>query len=110
MVMTVRRHSSGAWRVPHHGGVVVVAVGAQRPAEAGVVFLVPLAAGDPPPVRAVAGFAAGSAPGDLARPGVMTRVWTGPKEGAVKVANTHGWMATDSGTPLPPASPARMSW
>ncbi len=42
-------------------------------------------------------------------PLVTTRVWTSPKEGAVKVANTHGWMATDSGTPLPPASPARMS-
>ena len=36
--------------------------------------------------------------------------WTGPKEGAVRVVNTHGWAATVSGTPLPPDSPARMSW
>ena len=43
-------------------------------------------------------------------PGLTTRVWTGPKEGAVKVANTHGCAASDSGIPLPPASPARMSW
>ena len=38
------------------------------------------------------------------------RAWTGPKEGAVKVANTAGWVATSSGMPLPPISPARMSW
>jgi hypothetical protein len=40
----------------------------------------------------------------------MTRVWTGPNDGAVNVANTHGCAASDSGIPLPPASPARMSW
>ena len=28
-------------------------------------------------------------------PGLTTRVWTGPKEGAVKVANTHGCAASD---------------
>ncbi len=33
------------------------------------------------------------------------RAWTGPNDGAVKVANTHGCSATDSGTPLPPIRP-----
>ena len=55
----------GRVRVPHHGGVVVVAVRAQRLAEAGVVCLVPLPAGDPPPVRAEVGLAPGAAPGHL---------------------------------------------
>ena len=40
----------------------------------------------------------------------MGRVWTGPKEGAVKVANTAGWVATAGEMPLPPISPERMSW
>ena len=40
----------------------------------------------------------------------MRRAWTGPNEGAVKVANTHGWVAIVSGMPLPPVSPARTSW
>lgn len=31
--------------------------------------------------------------------------WTGPNEGAVRVANTHGCAAMVSGTPLPPARP-----
>ena len=35
--------------------------------------------------------------------------WTGPNEGAVKVANTHGCSAMVSGMPLPPVSPARTS-
>ena len=38
------------------------------------------------------------------------RVWTGPNDGAVSVAKTAGWLATEGGTPLPPARPARMSW
>ena len=33
-----------------------------------------------------------------------------PNDGAVSVVNTHGWVATVSGMPLPPLSPARMSW
>lgn len=37
-------------------------------------------------------------------------VWTSPNEGAVKVANTAGCDATDSGTPLPPRSPAAIRW
>jgi hypothetical protein len=40
----------------------------------------------------------------------MRRECTGPKDGAVKVANTHGCPATVSGMPLPPVSPARTSW
>ena len=59
----------GGVGVPHDRGRVVVAVGAQRLAEAGVVVFVPLPAGDPPPVRAVAGFAPGAAAGDLAARG-----------------------------------------
>ena len=42
----------GGVSVPHDGRLVVVAVRAQRLAQAGVVFFVPLAAGDPPPVWA----------------------------------------------------------
>ncbi len=46
-----------------------------------------------------------------ARPVLLVRrVWTGPKPGAVNVANTAGWVATVSGMPRPPTSPARMSW
>jgi hypothetical protein len=52
----------GRMRVPHHGGVVVVAVRAQRLAEAGVVFPVPLPAGDPAPVRAEVRLAPRAAP------------------------------------------------
>src|SRR5215472_1665701 len=59
----------GGVGVPDDSGVVVVAVRAQRPAQAGVVLLVPLAAGDPLPVRAVAGLAPGSAPSDRPRGG-----------------------------------------
>ena len=56
----------GSVGVPYHGPVVVVAVRAKRPAKAGVGFLVALAAGQAPPVRAVTGLAAGAATGDLA--------------------------------------------
>ena len=40
----------------------------------------------------------------------MRREWTGPKLGAVRVANTHGCEVTVSGMPLPPDIPARTSW
>ena len=56
----------GGVRVPDHGAGVVVAVRAQRPAQAGVGL--PCAAGRRtilPAVRAVAGLAPGPAPGDL---------------------------------------------
>ena len=56
----------GGVGVPDDGGVVVVAVGAQRPAQACVVFFVALSAGDPLAVGAVAGFAAWPAAGDPA--------------------------------------------
>ena len=35
----------------------------------------------------------------------IRRACTGPKDGAVRVANTHGWAVMVSGMPLPPASP-----
>jgi hypothetical protein len=38
------------------------------------------------------------------------RAWTGPNDGAVRVTKTHGWSATVAGMPLPPVSPARISW
>ena len=63
MPMMVRRHSSGACAFHTTAACVVVAVGAQRSAQAGVVVFVPLAAGHAPTVRAVAGFAAGAAAG-----------------------------------------------
>jgi hypothetical protein len=94
--------------VPDDSCLVVVAVRAQRPAQAGVGVFVPLAARQPPSVRAATGIATRAAADDFAAL-LIGLACTGPKEGAVKVANTTGWMATDSGTPLPPASPARMS-
>ena len=56
---------------------------------------------------ALVGVAAG--PAGQSRPRRPVRVvWTGPKLGAVRVANTHGCAATVSGTPLPPVRPERM--
>ena len=99
----------GSVAVPDDGRVVVVAVRAQRLAEAAVVVLVPLAAGQATAVRAGGVLAPGAAAQDLAArawwPGVDgSEGWCG--EGG----EDAGWMATDSGMPLPPASPARMSW
>src|SRR5690348_6623745 len=51
----------GGVGVPHDCRVVVVAVRAQRAAQAGVGFLVALAAGEPPAVRAVVRLAPWSA-------------------------------------------------
>ena len=96
--------------VEHDRGFVVVAVGAHRPAEPRVVLGVAGRAGDVTAVRAGAlgGVAAGAAGQHLAV--TSRREWTGPNEGAVKVANTHGCSATDSGMPLPPIRPERTSW
>jgi len=44
------------------------------------------------------------------RPSFSRRAWTGPNDGAVRVTKTQGWSATVAGMPLPPVSPARMSW
>jgi hypothetical protein len=60
----------------------------------------PMWAGLPLPVR-MAGY--------TNRPCAL-RVWTKPKEGAVKVTNSRGWRATPLGTPLPPRRPAARSW
>src|SRR5262249_24975330 len=54
----------GGVGVPHHSGVVVVAVRAQRLAQTGVVLFVPLAAGQAPTVRAMIRLAPWSAPGN----------------------------------------------
>ena len=32
-------------------------------------------------------------------------VWTGPNDGAVRVTNSRGWLAMDSGVRLPPTRP-----
>ena len=83
------------------------------------VAVVPGEAGERPAVRAglhvaagVAGLAGRHAQRDRSAQvwRVTCRVWTGPKEGAVKVAKTAGWVATAGETPLPPVSPARMRW
>jgi pimeloyl-ACP methyl ester carboxylesterase len=42
--------------------------------------------------------------------GMPLRVWTRPKLGAVKVTNSRGCSLINSGTPLPPLSPAAKSW
>jgi hypothetical protein len=73
-------------RVPHHSAVVVVAVWAQRPAQARGCLLVPQPARQAPAVRADGLFTAGRH--RAGRPlGCWRRVCTGPNEGAVKVAN-----------------------
>ncbi len=37
--------------------------------------------------------------------------WTGPNDGAVKVANTNGWVTISAGTSfMPPAAPAMIRW
>ena len=105
--------------VPDHVGGVVVAVRAQRLAELGVVAGVAGEAGGGTAVRAGDGIAAGVAglgPGSVQRDRSVQvcwrtgREWTGPKEGAVKVTKTAGWVATAGVMPLPPVSPARMRW
>ena len=92
--------------VPHDVGGVVVAVRAQRLAEPGVVAVVAGEAGGR------AGRARRWSASRRAWQGSgrqvqrarsvqvcwrMARVWTGPKEGAVKVAKTAGWVATVRG-------------
>jgi hypothetical protein len=68
-------------------------------------------AGQVAAVRAapLVGIAAGTA-GQAAATAAGAMVCTGPNPGAVKVAKTHGCVATVSGMPLPPVSPDRMIW
>jgi hypothetical protein len=87
---------------------VVVTVEAERLAELGVGEVVVVWAGLGAIMRAGCAVAAGSAAQGAAL--VFAAGVDGPKEGAVRVRNTAGWVATVSGTPLPPVSPARMSW
>jgi len=84
--------------VPHDVGGVVVAVRAQRLAEPGIAGAVPGETGVVAAVRAAAGVAAGAA--GLGRQVQRDRSaqvcwrtgreWTGPKDGAVTVANAAG--------------------
>ena len=98
MACLVRRHSSPALVVPHDVAVVVVAVRAQRLPEHGVAGAMAGEAGQGPAVRAGLGVAAGVAGLRWQVQRALSvqvcsrtgRVWTGPKEGAVKVANTAG--------------------
>jgi hypothetical protein len=87
---------------------VVVTVRAQRLAEAKVVTVVNLAARHPAAVWAGPAASARSAAQDPAS--FLATEMDRPNDGAVRVVKTHGWPATVSGTPLPPLSPARMSW
>jgi hypothetical protein len=81
----------------------------QRLAQAGVILGVDRATGERVAVRAdwrVAPRAA--APRLLVL--ADRREWTCPKLGAVSVTNTAGCSAIESGTPLPPRSPAAIRW
>ena len=89
---------------------VVVAVQAQRLAQRRRVVGVPLGADEALPVRAPARRCGAGGRAAPCRIGFTTRVWTGPNEGAVRVANTAGCPATVVGTPLPPTRPALISW
>ena len=102
MACLVRRHSSPALVVPHHVGGVVVAVQAQRLAELGSSrrCRVKQAAGRPCAQVAASRRAWQGSGWQVQR--VLSvqvwlrtgRVWTGPNDGAVNVANTAGWVAT----------------
>ena len=114
----VRCHSSPGVEVPDDLVVVVVAVQAQRLPSAVVVGVrggAQHTASRPCGQRSVSrrawhGSGRQSHRSGRCRCASTTRVWTGPKEGAVKVANTAGCAATVAGTPLPPTRPARRSW
>src|SRR5262249_32373053 len=91
-------------RVPHHRAVVVVAVRAQRLAETGVVFPVPLPAGDPAPVRAEVRLAPGAAPRQFAAAcddAGVNRAEGGGGEGRehARVRDDRRWHALAPGQP-----------
>jgi hypothetical protein len=93
--------------LPHHVRGVVVAVPAEWLPQPWVVLGMGDVAGGWPAVRA-----SRSAPrvGVAAPALVAAAVHRAPNEGAVRVANTSGFSATDSGTVLPPTTPARIRW
>jgi hypothetical protein len=92
-------------RVPQRQARPVEAVVIQRPAEGvDLGFGVTVPAGDGAAVLALGLGIAESARHRIAMLGAS--VWTGPKDGAVKVTNSRGWAATVSGMPLPPRRPA----
>ena len=96
--------------VPDHRGLVVEALNAQRLAEARVVLVVHLAAGERTPCSQTCASRRGRQ--RLGLPSLSSgRVCTCPKLGAVRVANTNGCALTrSSGTPLPPRMPAPIRW
>jgi len=106
----VWRHGSPGPAVPHDVVGVVVAVQADRPAQAWGVFGVAFEADQLPSVRAGADVAAHRQGATFRVRGFTERVCAGPKEGAVTVANTTGCPPTEVGTPVPPTRPASMSW
>jgi hypothetical protein len=102
-------------QVPHHLVLVVVAPAAQGLAEALLALAVGTVAHQVDAVRAVLRLSPGPAGQGLDRLVLVGALLLAagvdvPERGAVKVANMHGCPATCSGMPLPPRSPARMSW
>ena len=91
--------------LPHDVGGIVVALPAQGLPQQLVPVLVLLVAGGGSAVLAPWVLAWGRQRRPLSR-----RPWTCPNDGAVTVAKTSGFSPTRSGTPLPPATPARMRW
>jgi hypothetical protein len=89
----------GCVPLPEHVRGVVVALPAQRLAQLRILVAVPGEAVQRPTMGDT-GRSRRARHGPL-RP----RPWTGPNDGAVRVAKVAGWVATDSGTSLPPARP-----
>jgi hypothetical protein len=83
----------GCMGVPHDGGLIVVAVWAQRPAQAGVGFPVPLAAGKPPAMGAVVRLPPWPAAGDPATVGGDAGV--DRAEGGGGEGGEHAWVGGD---------------
>jgi hypothetical protein len=99
----------GGLVVEHHLGVVVVAVQTQRRADDVFAVGVDARAAQVHAVRAQAFVAAGPAGDRLAGLAGAAGVHVAER-GATRVTNTAGWALTVAGMPLPPTSPARMSW
>ena len=97
----------GSEPLPHHMGGVVVAVSTQRLPQQTIrpPALSPVSVHDPAGQRAAMGAAAVRVAGVAPTRGVDPA-----EEGAVRVANSSGWSATDTGTVLPPVTPARIRW
>jgi hypothetical protein len=101
----------GGERVEQHVPGVVIALRAQWRAQPRVVVVVMTGAREIATVRTtpLVGVAARTACQAAATAAGADGVHRA-EPGAVKVANTHGCVATVSGMPLPPVSPDRMIW